>query len=76
MEIHVKTRNIESNEGVSIKGKVLYRNESDEYLIIIEDVTKYEQATGLADRDEFKNRLISTFSHELRTPLNSSMGFL
>ena len=55
---------------------MLYRAESDEYLIIIEDITKYEHVTSLADRDDYKNRLISSFSHELRTPLNSSMGFL
>lgn len=68
--------NVENKEIISIKGKVLYRNEGDEFLIILEDNTKYEKTTNLADRDDYKNRLISSFSHELRTPLNSSMGFL
>ncbi|EAS06127.2 ATPase, histidine kinase-, DNA gyrase B (macronuclear) [Tetrahymena thermophila SB210] len=76
IEIYTKIQNVENKEGISIKGKVLYRNDGDEFMVILEDNTKFENVTNLADRDDYKNRLISSFSHELRTPLNSSMGFL
>ncbi|KAL4482558.1 hypothetical protein ABPG72_005801 [Tetrahymena utriculariae] len=76
IEIYTKIQNVENKESISIKGKVLYRNDGDEFMVILEDNTKFENVTNLADRDDYKNRLISSFSHELRTPLNSSMGFL
>lgn len=59
LEIYAKSINVDNGESISIKGKVLYRAESDEYLLILEDITKYEYVTNLADRDNYKNRLIS-----------------
>lgn len=42
-----------------MKGKVVYRFDSEEYLIIFEDSTSDEKVVGLTNRDDFKNRLIS-----------------
>lgn len=57
-------------------GKISVRKSSQEFILILDEITKYESLANLADRDEYKNRILNSMSHELHTPLNFSMGCL
>jgi len=64
-------------------GGSIYKENPDEYIVFIIDLTKHKQAEIDKDRalketqnaNKVKNLFLANMSHEIRTPLNTILGF-